>query len=124
MVKVGEMGVHQVSRCPGQFRIEDRGRWHGPDAWLARAGRRVLLRREIARVLRWFGMPSEHNCGAWRGNTEGLYDRHLYVCIVRRKRGLHCESALLVNTGTLADARTHNQGARMWPVGLWGISET
>ena len=46
-------------------------------------------------------------------NPEGLYDRHLYVCIVRRKRGLHCESALLVNTGTLADARTHNQGARM-----------
>ena len=69
MVKVGEVGVHRVSRCPGQFRIEDRGRWHGPDAWLARAGRRVLLRREIARVLRWFGMPSEHNCGAWRGQA-------------------------------------------------------
>ena len=45
--------------------------------------------------------------------AKGLYDRHLYGCIVRRKRRLHLWVCTFVNTGSLADARTHNKGARM-----------
>ena len=86
--------------------------------WLARAGRWVLLRREVGRALRWFGMPSEHRRCAWRGQAASG-ERQRAVCPPSERVhstqetptasvGLHFWST---RARSQTEGRTHNKGA-------------